>query len=583
MEEFIRMIRAKDHSTGLLFDFWDHIGPKRRKLLDKSWAGVFRKILLHELPIERIARHFTECSGRPSKELYAMVGALILQQMHDLSDEETQRALAFNLDWHYALDITDNSDASTYISERTIRNYRRIILDENLAPVIFGDLTDRLLKEFGVDTAQQRLDSTHIQSNMRKLGRVRLFATVIRKFLKKLSRSYPEMFAAGIPKELADRYLAKSSDSCFSRVKPSEVSRTLEQVSQDLHDLITGFQSHDTVSKLSEYLALERVRREQCTVTGSGAEAKVAVKPPKEVSPDSLQNPSDPEAGYDAHKGQGYQAQLMETYQTSERDPKIPNLITYVEVEPAYKHDSPALLPALDAAAQRGCCPEHLVCDTHYGSDDNLKKAAERGVEVIAPVAGPAPEGKITLASFSADLKTGYIICCPEGHAPFSMRQTQKNRLVAAFPHKTCRTCPRQADCPVKLEKKAAYLRYDLTALRCAYRRARENTPEFKEDYRWRAGIEGTNSQFKSQLGTARLRVRGLESVRLAVTLKALGLNIFRCARSLAARLRPVLDTFTRLGWLKSSSNRLVTHRVHQFQIIFQIFATLSQKILFAA
>jgi hypothetical protein len=577
------MITAKDHSTGLLFDCWDHIGPKRRKLLDKSWAGVFRKFLLHELPIERIAHHFTAYSGRPSKELYAMVGALILQQMFDLSDEEAQREIAFNLGWHYALDITDESDASTYISERTIRNYRRIILDENLAPFLFEALTDRLLKEFKVDTAKQRLDSTHIQSNMRKLGRVRLFGTVIRKFLRKLSRSHPEVFFRDISKELVDRYLAKSSDSCFSRVKPSEVSRTLEQVSIDLHELIAGFEGHDPISKLSEYKILERVLREQCTVTGTGAEAKVMVNPPKTVSPDSLQNPSDRDAGYDAHKGQGYQAQLMETYQTGERDPKIPNLITYVEVEPAYQHDSPALLPALDATTQRDCGPEHLVCDTHYGSDDNVLKAAEKGVEVIAPTAGSAPEGKITLAHFSTDMETGYIIRCPEGHAPLSMRTTQKNRLVAAFTHKTCRTCPRYGDCPVTLEKKAAYLRYTLPALRCAYRRVWENTPEFKEEFRWRSGIEGTNSQFKSQLGTARLRVRGLPSVRLVVTLKAIGLNIFRCARALASRLSHFFDPFSRFRWLKTPSVPLMTDRVREFKIISRKFAAFSTKLQFAA
>lgn len=570
------MITVKDHSTGLLFDLWDHIGPKRRKLLDRSWAGVFRKFLLHELPIERIARHLTEYSGRPSKELYMMVGALILQQAHDLSDEETQRALAFNLDWHYALDITDDSDANTYISERTLRNYRSIILHDELAPVIFGELTDRLAKEFGVDTSKQRLDSTHIQSNMRKLGRARLLATTIRKFLRKLARSHPEVFHPSIPKELTDRYLAKNSDSCFSRVKPSEVSRTLEQVSQDLLFLIQSFSAHDSIPKMSEYQMLERVLREQGTVTGTGAEAKVAVKPPKEVSPDSIQNPSDPDAGYDAHKGQGYQAQFMETYQTGKRNPKVPNLITYVEVEPADKHDVHALHPALDATRERDCCPEQLTCDTHYGSDDNVLKALEKGVVVIAPVAGETPDQKITLAHFSPDPQTGYVTRCPEGHVPITMRTTSKNRLVAAFCKKTCQTCPRQGDCPVLIEKKAAYLRYDLPALRCACRRAWEQTPEFKEEFRWRSGIEGTNSQFKLQLGGDRLRVRGMVSVRLVVTFKALGLNIFRCARALAARLRHVFDTLSRFRWVKTPQVLLVTDLVQQVQSLFLKTTTLS-------
>lgn len=38
MEEKILMITVKDHFTGLLFDFLDHIGPKRRKLLNPDYA-----------------------------------------------------------------------------------------------------------------------------------------------------------------------------------------------------------------------------------------------------------------------------------------------------------------------------------------------------------------------------------------------------------------------------------------------------------------------------------------------------------------------------------------------------------------
>ena len=122
-------------------------------------------------------------------------------------------------------------------------------------------------------------------------------------------------------------------------------------------------------------------------------------------------------------------------------------------------------------------------------------------------------------------------------------------------------------------------MRDNLPALRCAYRRVWENTPEFKEDYRWRSGIEGTNSQFKSQLGTARLRVRGMESVRLVVTLQALGLDIFRCDRALIARLNSFFDIFTRFRWVKTPSDLLMTDQIHEFKIISRKFTALSLNI----
>ena len=529
------MITVKDHSTGQLFDLWDHISPKRRKLLDTGWPGVFRKYLLEKLPVARIVHYFTEDLGRPSKELHTAIGVLMLQQLQDISDDKVTDELAFNIAWHYALDITDGSDASMYISERTVRKYRQLVIKEGLDGILFTTLTDALIKEFQVDTSKQRLDSTHIQSNMRNLGRIRIFAVTIKKFLKKLARTHAEEYACLRP-EFTQRYLGKDTESYFSRVKPSEAAKSLDQVSTDLCFLIESFRAYESICSLPEYKLLERVLREQCTVVDTGEDIHVTVKLPKEVSPDSLQNPSDPDASYDAHKGKGFHVQIMETYQPEKQDEKIPNLITHVEVEPAHVHDSHALQPAIDDTAQRDCCPDELLCDTLYGSEDNVQKAQEKGVTVIAPTPGNTPKKGLGLDDFTCDQATQYVTQCPEGHHPQKTYRTKKNRLCANFPRETCLTCSRRTDCPIQIGKKAAYLHYDDAMLRHAKRRAHEKTPEFRHKYRWRSGIEGTNSHLKSDVGTARLRVRGLPAVCFAATLKALALNILRCARALAAR-----------------------------------------------
>ena len=232
------MIKVNDHQTIRLFDPWEHLGPKRRKLLDTSWSGVFREYLLEKLPVEKVAKHFDEGMGRPSKELYTAIGALILQQLHDFSDPEVTMALAFHEEWHYALDITDESDDGKYISERTIRTYRKILIKKGLDRVLFETLTDSLIKAFGVDTTKQRLDSTLIQSNMRKLGHIRIFVNTIRKFLKKLKRTHPDLFDTLLESEFSDRYLGKETEGCFSRVKPSEAGKTLDELAEDLLYLV---------------------------------------------------------------------------------------------------------------------------------------------------------------------------------------------------------------------------------------------------------------------------------------------------------------------------------------------------------
>jgi len=177
------MQHIKDHKTGNLFAPWSHLGPKRRQLLEKSWAGVFRHYLLNELPVEKIAPHSHPSMGRPSKELYAAMGLLILQQLLDLSDRETVATLAFDTRWQHALDITGDSDGETTMAERTLRQYRRIVLEEGLTGYLFAQLTAKLIAAFGVDTSRQRIDSTHLRSYMRHLSRIGLFASTIKKFL----------------------------------------------------------------------------------------------------------------------------------------------------------------------------------------------------------------------------------------------------------------------------------------------------------------------------------------------------------------------------------------------------------------
>jgi hypothetical protein len=534
------MIHTRDHQTSYLFDPWDYLGPKRKKLLTESWANVFREHILRELPVHKIAPYFSEGSGRPTKELYAAMGGLILQQMHDLTDEETVDEFSFNIKWHYALDIPGESDESKYLSLKTLWTLRHLVMAKGLDVELFNRTTELLAKAFRVDTSRQRIDSVHIRSNMKRLGRIGIFSRSIHVFLVNLKRQRPEIFET-IDKELVDRYLTQKALGCFSLVKPSESGKTLEMVARDLFSLVRRFREDREVNSLHSYNALVRVLKDQCRVTEKQDDqpAGVEVKSPKEVSSASLQNPSDPDAGYSGHKGQGYHAQVMETYCDSEDEQlkeRTLNLITHVEVEPAHVSDAHALIPALESAKERGLAPEEVLADSLYGSDKNGEKAKEMGVEIISPAMG-TPNGEALNLSDFTQTENGKISACPQGHAPVRFKQGKKNTCSVAFDSEGCGACSLRERCPVKPGRKRHYLRFDLKTLRIAARRIREHTPEFKDKYRWRSGIESTFSGMDKQTGIKHLRVRGLDAVGYCARLKAIGVNLFR-----AARVKRVLD-----------------------------------------
>jgi len=437
------MIFTKDHKTIPLFDHWDFLGPKRRKLMDQSWAGLFRKHILNELPVGKLRPFFTAGFGRPTKELYSIVGAVVLQQMHDLSDEQTVCQVAFNQQWHYALNITDTSDQATYLCEKTLWNFRNIMTENNLDTYVFSQTTEKLAQVFNVDTEKQRLDSVHIKSNMRHLSRISIFAKSIHTFLVNLKRHYPELLSQ-VESGIEDRYLAKKTLACFSMVKPSESTTTLDQVSRDLYSLVRQFSAEQQILSMHSYKLLERVLQEQCTVVEAADDEadNVEMKAPREISRESLQNPSDPDAGYSSHKGKGYQVQIMETY-TQESDPEKKarqlNLITHVDVEPASAPDTYALLPAIESTQARNLGPQEVLCDKAYGGEDNCQAAREQGVEIISPVMGTA-EKTHGLISFTYN-DQGEVLSCAQGHKPLKVKK-RKNRYSAVFSAEHCSTCP---------------------------------------------------------------------------------------------------------------------------------------------
>ena len=529
------MIKVKNPNQFNIFDPWGFLSPKRRKILDAEWPGLFREHILPSIPIKKVIKYFDPTFGRPTKELYSMLGALILQQSFDLTDEETVQQYSYNIQWHYSLNICEETDAAKYISLKTLWNNRNIVAQNDFEDDIFKAGTEKLAEVFKVNIDKQRIDSVHIKSNMRRLGRIGIFSQSMHTFLVNLNRGHQSQFDT-VDKSITEKYLPKASLGCFSKVKPSESKRTLTEVSKDLFDLVQQFKGCPEVSTMYSFKLLERVLKEQCNLTDD-KDDPVEMKKPKDIISDSLQNPSDPDATYSGHKGQGYQVQVMETFcDDKEKMEKSLNLITHVEVEPSHNSDANALVPAIESTEEQNLKPKGLLADALYGSDDNNEQAKKHDVELIAPTMGTTKEDHLSLTDFQFSPKRE-VVACPNGHAPDKVET--KKRVSVGFASQHCEDCPELSKCPVKRGKKYYYLRFTHKEMRIAMRRQYENSEEFKDRYRWRSGIEATMSEYDRKTGVKHLRVRGLKAVRFSATIKALGVNIFRAARVRAAKMMP--------------------------------------------
>ena len=283
---------------------------------------------------------------------------------------------------------------------------------------------------------------------------------------------------------------------------------------------------------------------QQCELSGD----KVVVK--AKTGGDCMQNPSDPDATYDAHKGPGYQVQIAETC-AAENEVQ---LITAALPQTACASDAQAVTPMLDQLEDAGRLPEELLADTLYTGDENV--AGRRGAWRGPDRSGPGPRAGVgaealTVDDFALDERTGTIDACPAGHRPTSCsRDAETSTTRVEMPASACDGCPFRKQCPIKETRDGEFvLEFTDKERRLAARRVEEATDVFRERYAPRSGIESTNSGLKNRLGLGSLSVRGIGSVSRVLLHKLAGWNVLRASASkklkawVASRVAETLGT----------------------------------------
>jgi hypothetical protein len=523
------MIHFVDPRQDRLFDpFQGVISPAGIKIIANGWQGVFRHAILQVMPVADLAKHFSDSLGAPTKELYSMAGLVFLADFFDWTAQEAVEAYIFRSDIQYAL----NTEPGATLSTRTLERYQQLFRDNDYAARVFDKVTTQLIDSLDLDVSRQRLDSTHVFSHMATFGRTKLMAIAVKRFLTQLQRHDSNTYAA-LPEDFRQRYTPAQS-RLFADAKDADTrARYRQQAAEDLHFLITHLADRPDHTSRSTYKALITIFGQQCELSGD----KIVVK--AKTGGDCVQNPSDPDATYDGHKGPGYQIQLTETCVP---DNEV-QLITAALPQTACEPDAEAVVPMLDQLEQAGRKPEEMLADTLYTGDENVEAAAARGVDLIGPVPGRTPEvgpEMLSVDDFAWDERTGLIDACPAGHAPTSCsRDAQEARTRFEMPASACSECPFRKQCPIKSTNNGTFtLDVSDKERRLAGRRVEEATEVFKARYAARSGIESTNSGLKNRLGLGHLRVRGRGSVFRVLLHKVAGWNVLRAAASEKLRAR---------------------------------------------
>jgi hypothetical protein len=525
-----------------LFGIETQISPSLRGRLESSWAHLFQ---LEVLPLlfrneDRYAMLYGN-TGRPNFSVARLLGLCLLQEWNDLSDQQALDAYSFDIRWRYALDVSEEED---YLSRRSLVEFRRRLAAQDpgmkLVRHLFDTIRDSAIRKLGLSSSNQRLDSTHIISNIRVRGRLALFSNTLSLFLKSLNE---DRFSR-VPTAIREWY-TREPEGWFG-LGPAEQKIKLEELARYLYELIVIFEKDE----LGEpYELLTRLFSEQCECSSDNPEEpKIHVK--KKTEGTTLQSPYDPDASY-GHKGSGYSLHVTETC----NNPGKPEIITDYEVHGAARSDIGKALPVIERLESAGYKPDALFADGGYPSVPSAPKVMEQDIEFMTPVNRSRLSDDVVGRDYFQFDSEGLVTQCPMGHSPIDHRilsgnNSTRRSLHAIFDGDLCRSCPMLDHCPVRApnhRNKGCQTRDTVGDFRLEITpeiRLRDEmytlqkTREWKDRYKIRSGIEATNSELKRAHGIGRLRVRRLAKVCFAVACKVIACNIKRWAKGMRALIR---------------------------------------------
>lgn len=498
-----------------------------KKMMDKSWAPAFRRLIFEKINERRYAELYSRVESRPNFPVNIWVGLEIIKGMFDYTDQELLEQFHFNLLTAYALGQENLGEIS--LSERTIYYNRERLLEyeaktgRNLLEEEFHAITDDALAELPIDSKTQRMDSSFIGSFIKQMSRLELIVKVLQNFYHELPKAEQTRWASQVAKYVEDE--AKHISYYLRR---TDVEDHLKELGAILFDLHQAYAGDEEISGLKSYCHISRVLLEQFNIVEGKEETTIEIKPAKEISAGSLQNPADDKATFRRKNGEGHKGYLFNVSETSSPENAV-QLLTDVSTHQNIVADDTILAQRLPDIQKRTGV-EEMVVDANYTSEDSEKVCQEQGVTIIpTEVKGRkvSEEDKLSLTDFRFDGNS--IVSCPEGHSPIEQtHKPERGGHIARFAKEQCGSCPRLENCPVRCRERFYSLLFKDRQLLLAQRRQQLSKEDYRRKCRLRPAIEGTISQFKQRLRNGKMRIRGLEKVRNSVILMAISINFGR-------------------------------------------------------
>ncbi len=488
--------------------------------------------------------------GQPGIAPGLLATVIVLQYLENLTDRQAAEQVRARIDWKYllGLELTDPGFHYSVLSE-----FRDRLLENELEMRLLDTLLERLAEKGLVKAGgKQRTDSTHVLLAVRQLHRLELIGETMRWVLDDVAKVAPEWLLSQLEPEWFKTY-SRRFDQYRLPKKKSKRTELAQKIGADGDHLLQAIYAEEApvaVRDLPSVDVMRQIWMQQFYLD----QGQLKWREQKNLPPykDLIQSPYDLQ-GRNRTKGAnnwtGYTAHFTETC-----DEERPNIITHAETNLPTTGDIKKTPQIHQALKQKALLPsEHYVDKAYMSVKQLLAAQTEYELDLAGqlrdnPSWQAQTEGAYDLTCFVIDWPN-QIVTCPQGQTSQKWSEGLKDQrgndiIQVRFSKLDCLPCPARENC-THAKETPRYLTFrpqvEQEAINAA--RARQETDEFKERFKSRAGIEGTISQSVRMAGLRHARYIGLAKTHLQNVATAAALNLSRVANWLnkvpKAKTRP--------------------------------------------
>lgn len=516
-----------------LFDPLYQLTEREQKRLKNSWAEQFSRDIFPLINEERFSVLYSENpASRPNNPVNVTLGLLMLKEIFTQSDEESLDSLMFDVRYQYALHTSSFEEQP--ISKNSLSNFRTAVYryNEEHGVDLIQEEVESHAKEFAkllnIEGRTIRMDSLMISSSCRKLSRLEIIYSCVSRMIEEITKS--EVLA--LPDKFKPYLEEGHRNDTIYRCKDKDIQTKLNTVTADAVELF--YLCIETCLEASQdFQILSRMLGEQTR----HANGKLELKPATEISPQSLQNPTDPDATFRTKANKdyvGYVANVAESFDDKN------SIITRYDLQQNTYSDQQFSRDIIEKLGKQAKETE-IIVDGAYYSEDISKKATGNNMRMIPTnlVGRQASSEKAGYEQFDINQETHMVNRCPMGHSPLDSKY-KREVYRAHFSKELCGNCPNRANCPVSEQKKQYLLEVSETKLNRIKLKAEMGTEEYQKIASKRAGVEGIPSTLRRQYGIDHMPVRGRVRAKVWLGFKIEAIN---CKRYIKSRMKTIKET----------------------------------------